>query len=72
MASKITLTPYTFEGELIQGMNELLFDEVLKSPDIAAFLKIYPDIKVVKEVGFIGGGTRIGKANTGCNSNPQD
>lgn len=66
MAAVLDFTKFTFSAEEIRAVNELVFDEVLKSPDIQSILTFYPGIVYDKEIGFIGRGGLVGKAAEGC------
>jgi hypothetical protein len=70
MAS-IDFSKFTFTAEQIRSVKELVFDEVIKSPEIAQIHTIYPNIVFDKEVGFIGNGGLVGVAYQGCEPTAQ-
>ena len=57
MASTIDMSNFDFYGELIDSMSQTIMDEFVKSPSIGEYATIYPDIKVDKQIGFIGSGS---------------
>lgn len=66
MPSVINLSNFTFGVEQIRSVKDLLRDEVLNSPDIQKLYTIYAKIQHDKEVGFLGKGSLVGKAFSGC------
>lgn len=66
MASGLDLSTLTFSTEEVRDINVLVFDEVMKAPDMQLIHTIFPDIVFNKEVGFLGEGGMIGKATSGC------
>lgn len=72
MAGILDMTKFTFEGELIDAISEMVFDEVLNAPDLNLLHVIYPDIVTTKEVGFVGEGGLVGVKGQGCDPQPQD
>jgi hypothetical protein len=66
MASILDLSNFTFEGELLTNVNQLAYDKILKAPELNRYVQLYTNIKINKEVGFIGGGSAIGKKNATC------
>ena len=71
MAKLFKMENFTFDGDLIRSVNELVYDEVLKSPELNAIHQIWPGIVTNGEVGFIGKGGIIGVPTTGCMPNAQ-
>lgn len=71
MASILDFTKFSFGTEQIRAVRELLFDEVVKSPEINQLYTVYPNIVYDKEVGFIGQGSLVGVPSQGCNPTPQ-
>lgn len=72
MASIVDFTNYEFSTEQIRSVKELLYDEVIKSPEYQALYTIYPNIVYNKEVGFIGKGSLVGVAKQSGKPTPQD
>lgn len=72
MASPILdMTKFTFCGDVIRAVSEMVFDETLRNSDINAYHTIYPNIVTKKELGFIGSGGLVGVANQGCSPTAQ-
>ena len=63
---------FTFTAEQIRDINELVYEGIMKLPEIAEIHTMWPDIVYDKEVGFITGGGLVGKAKQGCDPTPQD
>ncbi|MDR1544954.1 MAG: hypothetical protein LBS50_11255 [Prevotellaceae bacterium] len=72
MAAVLNFSDFTFTAEQIRAVNELIFDEVLKAPEIEQLCTIYPGIVFDKEIGFIGEGGLVGKAGQGCDPTAQE
>jgi hypothetical protein len=72
MAAILDMAKFTFDGETIQAVSELVFDEVIKAPEINAIHTIYNNIVTDKEIGFVGEGGLVGVKNQGCEPEPQD
>lgn len=72
MASKIDFSRFAFSEEQIRDINELVFDNILRSPDLDYIHTIFPGIVYDKEVGFLTGGGLVGVAAQGCDPTPQD
>lgn len=64
---KIDFSKFTFTAEQIRDIKELLFDEVLKAPELSAIHTMFSGIEADKEIGFIEEGGLVGKAKQGCN-----
>lgn len=71
MASIINLNSLTFTAEQVRDINELVFDEVLRSPDLNFLFTMFSDIVYDKEIGFITGGGLVGVKDQGCDPEPQ-
>lgn len=71
MASILDFTKFNFSVEEIRAVKELVFDEVLASPEIDLLHTVYPGIVYDKEIGFIGKGGLVGVAGQGCDPTPQ-
>lgn len=71
MATTVDFSKFSFTAEQIRDVKELLFDEVVKSPEIQTLCTIYPNIVFDKEIGFIGEGGMVGKAAQGCSPSYQ-
>lgn len=65
------MSDFTFRGEVIRAVNELLFDETIRSPEIDAVHQVWTGAVTDKEVGYIGKGGMIGVPTTGCEPQPQ-
>ena len=63
---------FTFTAEQIRDINELVYEGIMKLPEIAEIHQLWPNIVYDKEVGFITGGGLVGKAGQGCDPTPQD
>lgn len=72
MAGVIDMAKFTFVGEQVMAISEMVFDEIVQAPEMELFHTIFPDILVNKEVGFIGEGGLVGVKNQGCDPIPQD
>lgn len=72
MAAKIDFSRFSFTAEQIREINDLVYDNVVKAPELAAIHTIFPDVVFDKEVGFLTGGGLVGKAGQGCDPTPQD
>lgn len=68
----IDLSKFTFVGDTIKGMGELTFEKMLASRNALDFLTTYGNIKVDTEVGFVGDGGLVGRADQGCDPVAQD
>jgi hypothetical protein len=71
MASTLDFSKFTFTAEQIRAVNELIFDEVVQSPELDLLCTVYPGIVYDKEIGFIGDGGLVGIKSQGCNPTPQ-
>ena len=67
MPAALDFTKFAFDTEEIRAINQLAFDEVVKSPEIQNLVTFYPGIVYDKEIGFVGRGGLVGKASQGCN-----
>lgn len=72
MAAILDFSKFSFSAEEIRAVKELLFDEVIASPEIDMLHTLYPGIVYDKEVGFIGRGGLVGVAGQGCEPTPQE
>lgn len=72
MASTIDLSQFAFSEEQVRDINELVFDNIVKSPELSAIHTIFSGIVYDKEVGFLTGGGLVGVAAQGCNPTSQD
>lgn len=71
MAQVLDMSQFTFCGETVQAVSEMVFDEVINAPEVALFHTVYPGIVSVKEIGFIGEGGLVGVEHQGCDPVPQ-
>ena len=67
----LDMSKFTFDGDVIRAVSEMVFDETLRNSDINAYHTIYPNIVTKKELGFIGSGGLVGVKNQGCNPTAQ-
>lgn len=67
----LDMSKFTFDGDTLRLLSEMVFDETLRNSDINAIHTIYPNIVTKKEIGFIGSGGLVGVANQGCNPTAQ-
>ncbi len=72
MPGILNMSNFTFCGEVIRAVNELLFEETIRSPQLDAIHQIWTGVVADKEVGFIGKGGIIGVPTTGCDPEPQN
>lgn len=70
MASALDFSKFTFTVEEIRDIRDLIWDEIVKAPEFTDLFTVYPDVVAGKQVGFIGKGGLIIKADTGCGSAP--
>lgn len=71
MASILDFTKFTFTAEQIRSVKELVYDEVIASPEIDMLQTVFEGIVYDKEIGFIGEGGLVGVAGQGCHPEPQ-
>ena len=71
MSAIVDFSKFSFTAEQIRALKDLLYDDVVKSPEIAQIHTIYPNIVFDKEVGFIGTGGLVGVAYQGCDPTAQ-
>jgi hypothetical protein len=72
MAQIIDMDKFVFCGDVLRSVSELIFDEVVKGPDLNMIHTVYPNIVTQAQIGFISKGGLVGVANQGCNPTPQD
>lgn len=68
----IDFSKFTFTNEQIRAINEIAYEEVIASPFFGYIHTIVTGIEFDKEVGFLTGSGKVGVADPGCGSNPQD
>lgn len=66
MAQVLDLDKFTFVGDTLKGVGELSFELMLNERNALSFVTTFGNIKVDKEVGFLGKGGLIGKKSQGC------
>jgi hypothetical protein len=71
MAAVLDFTRFNFTAEQIRDVNELIFDDILESPEITLICTLYPGIVFDRQIGFIGEGGLVGVKGQGCNPTPQ-
>lgn len=69
---ELDLSQFTFTAEQIRNINELVYEGIMRMPEISAIHQMWGGIVYDKEVGFITDGGLVGKAAQGCNPVPQD
>lgn len=69
---ELDLAKFTFTAEQIRNINELVYEGIMRLPEIAAIHQMWGGIVYDKEVGFITEGGLVGKAGQGCNPETQD
>lgn len=72
MAAILDFSKFNFSAEEIRAVKELIFDEVIESPELEMFATVYPGIIYDKEIGFVGEGGLVGVAAQGCDPVAQD
>ena len=72
MSTILNFSNFSFSAEQIRDINELVFDEILKAPELAEIHTLYSGIIYDKEIGFITEGGLVGKASQGCSPDAQD
>lgn len=72
MASALDFSKFAFTAEQIRDVRDLIWEDIVKAPEFANLVTIYPDIVAGKQVGFIGKGGLVIKADAGCGSNPSN
>lgn len=72
MAAILDFSKFTFTAEQIRAVQDLIYDDVISSPEIEMIMTFYPGIVYDKEIGFIGEGGLVGVAHQGCDPQPQD
>jgi hypothetical protein len=68
----LDLSKFSFHGDELKAIGEMIFDEVLTAPEVSLIHTIYPNILTDREVGFVGEGGLVGKKNNGCEIIPQN
>lgn len=66
------MSRFVFNGDTLRSVSELVFDEVIKGPDLNMIHTVYPNIVTQSQIGFVGKGGLVGVKNQGCNPTPQD
>jgi hypothetical protein len=72
MAQIIDMSQFTFNGDVLRSVAELVFDEVIRGPEINMLHTVYPNIVTQRELGFVGKAGLVGVKNQGCNPDVQD
>lgn len=67
----IDLEKFTFVGDTLKGVGELSFELMLNERNALSFVTTYGNIKVEKEVGWLGKGGLVGRKSQGCDPVPQ-
>ena len=70
--SKLDLSKFNFSEEQIRAINELVFEELLATPELNALHSIWTGIEYKREIGFITGHGLVGKKKQGCNPTAHD
>ena len=66
MASVLDFSNFSFTTEQVRAVKDLLYDEVIKAPEINLIHTVFNNIVFDKEIGFIGKGGLVGVAGSGC------
>lgn len=73
MGSGLDLQKFTFAGDLLRSVRELIFEESFsRNPDLNAIHEIWRGIVTDGEVGFIGEGSILGVPTTYCDPKEQE
>jgi hypothetical protein len=68
----IDFNKFSFHGDELKAIGEMMYEELLAAPEISLIHTVFPNIVTDKEIGFIGDGGLVGKANSGCDPTPQN
>lgn len=68
----LDMSKFEFCGSVVRAVNELLFEETMKAPELDSIHQIWRGIVTDGEVGYIGKGGILGVATTGCTPQAQD
>lgn len=66
----LDFTKFQFTVEEIRDVRDLIWEEIVKAPEFSELFQVYPNVVAGKQVGFIGKGGLVIKADTGCGSAP--
>ncbi|GHU96449.1 hypothetical protein FACS1894156_7550 [Bacteroidia bacterium] len=72
MAQIIDMNKFSFHGDELKAIGEMIFDDVINAPEIDLLHTVFTNIVTDKEIGFIGEGGLVGKANSGCDPTTQN
>lgn len=62
----LDMKKFTFVGKVVDSIAEMVMEDTLKAPELTGIHTLYNDIVAKQEVGFIGEGGMVGKADKGC------
>lgn len=68
----LDFSKFQFTEEQIRNVRDLVWDEIIKAPAISRLFTIYPNVVTGKQVGFIGEGGLVIRADEGCGSRPNE
>lgn len=71
-SSIVDFSKFTFTAEQIRNINELTYEGIMALPELAELHQMYDNVRYDREIGFITGGSLVGKAGQGCNPEPQE
>lgn len=67
----IDLSKFTFKGDLLKGVGELSFAFMRNQRNALSFVTTFGNIKVEREIGFMGEGGLVGVKSQGCDPTAQ-
>ena len=67
----LDMDKFTFVGKVIESISEMVMEDTIQGPELNTIHTVYPDIVAKTELGFIGEGGMVGKADKGCNPQKQ-
>lgn len=72
MATLINFLNVPLPAEVVRDINDMMFEEILKAPELSSIHNLFTNVVYNKEIGFIQEGGLVGKASTGCNPEEDD
>lgn len=70
--AKLDLSKFNFSEEQVRAINELVYEELISTPELDALHSIWTGIEYKKEIGFITTHGLVGKKKQGCNPTAHD
>ena len=68
----LDMSKFTFVGKVIEAVSEMIMEDTLQGQELNALHTIFTNIVSKQEVGFIGEGAMVGKADSGCSPKSHD